>query len=105
MTEMELFIQTNQISQLLVSSTDTLGTHTSIYLTIVTGYILVAYLVGAKLTRPQVTIAAAIYLVAYIYEYLLITVLTRGLTIQSANLMALDPTLPVGMMQQAQAPP
>lgn len=62
----------------MVSSTNTLDTHTSIQLTIEMGYIIAAYLVGAKLTR--------------------------GLTIQAANLMALEPTLPVGMMQQAQAP-
>ncbi|MFT6310731.1 MAG: hypothetical protein ACJAQS_001096 [Porticoccus sp.] len=54
MTEMELFTQANQTAPLMVAASDSLGTQVSIYLTIVTGSIIVAYLIGAKLTAAQV---------------------------------------------------
>jgi hypothetical protein len=104
MTEMELFIQENQLSQLLASLSDALGTHISIYLTIVTGYIIVAYLVGTKLTRLQVAIATGIYLVAYIFESLILTTIIRTIGKQSSQLLLLDPAVAIGMMAQARAP-
>jgi hypothetical protein len=104
MTEMELFIQKNQLSQLLASLSDALGTHISIYLTIVTGYIIVAYLVGTKLTRLQVAIATGIYLVAYIFESLILTTIIRTIGKQSSQLLLLDPAVAIGMMAQARAP-
>ena len=104
MTEMELFIQKNQLSQLLASLSDALGTHISIYLTIVTGYIIVAYLVGTKLTRLQVAIATGIYFVAYIFESLILTTIIRTIGKQSSQLLLLDPAVAIGMMAQARAP-
>jgi hypothetical protein len=104
MTKMELFIQKNQLSQLLASLSDALGTHISIYLTIVTGYIIVAYLVGTKLTRLQVAIATGIYLVAYIFESLILTTIVRTIGKQSSQLLLLDPAVAIGMMAQARAP-
>jgi hypothetical protein len=104
MTKMELFIQKNQLSQLLASLSDALGTHISIYLTIVTGYIIVAYLVGTKLTRLQVAIATGIYLVAYIFESLILTTIIRTIGKQSSQLLLLDPAVAIGMMAQARAP-
>ena len=104
MTEMELFIQKNQLSQLLAWLSDALGTHISIYLTIVTGYIIVAYLVGTKLTRLQVAIATGIYLVAYIFESLILTTIIRTIGKQSSQLLLLDPAVAIGMMAQARAP-
>tara|TARA_B110000977_G_scaffold201835_1_gene299112 strand:+ start:4199 stop:4513 length:315 start_codon:yes stop_codon:yes gene_type:complete len=88
---------------LLASLSDALGTHISIYLTIVTGYIIAAYLVGTKLTRLQVAIATGIYLVAYIFEFLILTTIIRTIGKQSSQLLLLDPAVAIGMMAQARA--
>lgn len=51
---------------------DVLGTHLSIYLTIISGYLIVAYAVGGKLSRLQVWIVSALYFAAALFEALLI---------------------------------
>jgi hypothetical protein len=70
-----------------IGQADAIGTHMSIYLTIVSAYLIAAYLVGRKLTSAQVTVATSIYIVAYIFEAAILAALFRSMTIamQSYN--------------------
>ena len=71
-TQAELF-------QIIIGLVENIGTHLSIYLTIVTAYLVAAYLVGKNLTRLQVSVATFIFVVAYIFEALFLTVLFRSI--------------------------
>ena len=70
-TQAELF-------QIIIGIVEAIGTHLSIYLTIVSAYLVVAYLVGKNLTRLQVSVATFIFVVAYTFEALFLTVLVRS---------------------------
>ncbi|MFT4998862.1 MAG: hypothetical protein ACJA0M_002540 [Chitinophagales bacterium] len=94
MTEMELFTQANQTAQFMVSASASPSTHISIFLTIVTGYIIIAYLIGTKLTKAQVTIAIAICIVAYAFSAFMLTAVVSGMRAGSAKLALINPTAP-----------
>ena len=67
----------------------------SIYLTVTSGYMIVAYLVGARLTRPQVSLITALYiLVSSISTYTFYGFAMRGV-IYSSRQGELDPSLPI----------
>lgn len=58
-----------------IGQIDAIGTHISILLTIISAYLIASYLVGRKLTSLQVSVATSIYIVAYIFEAIILTVL------------------------------
>ena len=60
---------------------DVIGTHISIFLTVVSAYLVISYLVGDKLTRPQVAVATSIYIVAYVFESIILAGLFRALLV------------------------
>lgn len=93
MTEFETRILATDVAHLLTALSDTLGTHSAIFLTLISGYIVVAYLAGARLTRLQVSIATSIYLVAATYEALFLATAFRGLTLARQRLLELNPSL------------
>lgn len=62
-----------------IAQVDALGTHISIYLSVVSAYLLTAYLVGKKLTTLQVSVATFVYIIAYLFEALLLMVMSRTL--------------------------
>jgi hypothetical protein len=55
MTELELVEAANSYLDLMLNAV-------SVYMTTVTGYLVVAYLAGEKLTRSQVTLVSALFL-------------------------------------------
>ncbi len=63
---------------IITAQSDALGTHIAIFLTLVTAYLVVAYLVGTKLTRAQVSVATSIYLIAYIFESIIMMAIFRS---------------------------
>ena len=69
------------LALLMVGQIDAIGTHISIYLTIISAYLVASYLVGKKLTTPQVSVATAIYIIAYVFEALILAALFRSATV------------------------
>ena len=57
---------------------DVQATHISIYLTIVFAYFAVAYVVGSKLTRFQLTLATLIFVFACAWELFMISILGQS---------------------------
>jgi hypothetical protein len=103
MTEMELFTQANQTAQFMVSASASLSTHISIFLTIVTGYIIIAYLIGTKLTKAQVAIAICI--VAYAFPAFMLIAIVSGMRAGSAKLALINPTAPTIFEELWNGPP
>ena len=93
MTEFETRSLATDVAQLMTALTDTLGTHSAIFLTLISGYLVVAYLAGTRLTRLQVSIATSIYLVAATYEGLFLATAFRGLFLARERLLELNPSL------------
>lgn len=91
MTEFETRILATDVAQLMTALADVLGTHASIFLTLISGYLVVAYLVGEKLTRLQVSIATAIYIVAATYEGLFLASTFRALVLARESYLKLEP--------------
>jgi len=62
---------------IMIGQVDAIGTHISIFLTIISAYLIVSYLVGRKLTSLQVSVATSIYIVSYIFEAIILAGLYR----------------------------
>jgi len=77
----------------LVNLVDVLGTHLTIYLTLISAYIIVAYAVGGKLSRLQVSLVSVLYFAATLFEALLIVALVRGSVHMMSYLGEIDQTL------------
>ncbi len=77
----------------LIAMVDVLGTHLTIFMTLISAYLVVAYMVGAKLTRPQVTLVSALYFCATLFELLLVIAITRGAIHMMSFLSEIDKTI------------
>lgn len=64
---------------IMIGQADALGTHISIYLSVVSAYLITAYLVGKKLSTFQVSVATFIYIIAYVFEALFLIGMSRML--------------------------
>ncbi len=85
MTEYELI---DAIASFNTSAVTALG----VYLTLTSGYLVVAYLVGEKLTRSQVLIVSCLYLASASFFVFAITVWLQRSSEFVAELEALNPT-------------
>ena len=65
------------LALLAAALADGLGTHISIYLSIISAYLICSYLVADKLTTLQVSIATGVYLVAYVFQALILVAYVR----------------------------
>lgn len=75
---------------------DLVGDMLSLYLTITSGFLIVAYLVGIKLTRTQLVIVSGLYLAfAIVASYLAVGYGLRGL-FYAEQLAILSPSTPLG---------
>ncbi len=72
---------------------DVLGTHLSIFLTLISAYLVVSYMVGAKLSRAQVGMISVLYSAAALVELLLIVAITRGIIHMMPYLSEVDQTI------------
>ena len=75
-----------QIQTMAIALGDGMGTHISIYLTIISAYLVVSYLVAAKLTTLQISIATGIYVVAYTFQSIVLISYFRSLSMAAAAL-------------------
>ena len=92
MTEFETRILATDTAQLMAALADVLGTHAAIFLTLISGYLVVAYLAGAKLTKLQVSIATAMYFVAATYEGLFLVSVFRAMASARETYLKLNPS-------------
>lgn len=67
-----------ELIPIMIGQLDAIGTHISIYLTLISAYLVASYLVGKKLTNLQVSVATSIYVVAYIFQALILATLFRS---------------------------
>ena len=96
----EISLTLYQIQTLAVAMGDGLGTHISIYLTIISAYLIVSYLVAEKLTALQISIATGIYVVAYTFQSLTLVSYFRALSMASEAINALDSEMGAGLPQR-----
>ena len=90
MTEYELTTLLLARSQQVANFLDLYATHLTIYLSIISAYLVTAYAVGATLTRSQAIIATSIFLVGCIY----ITLVMSGI------MMAIDGSIRAAQLAQ-----
>jgi hypothetical protein len=101
MTELELEILKGQLIDRLVAVTDASGTHMSIFLTIISAYLVVAYIVVTKLTKLQVPIATSINAVAYAVEAWILFSYNRAIGRTAKQLLAINPNLALGSLENS----
>jgi hypothetical protein len=88
MTEAEMLEVANGTYELMLSAL-------SLYMSVTSGYLIVAFLVGAKLTRSQMTIISTLYIfMAGVSTYGLYGWVTRGMYFMY-EVRALNETVPV----------
>jgi len=75
MTEYELITARETILQSLTGISEVQASHIAIYLTLIFAYISVAYIAGSKLTRLQMILATAVFLLASTREVIAIALL------------------------------
>ena len=72
MTEFELGIIRNSDREIILLLGEGVATHITIYFTIVSAFLVVAFMAGQKLTTLQVYITTTLYSLAYILETLVL---------------------------------
>ena len=92
MTEYELESLRQMTIQSVMSISDVLATHISIYLTIIFAFIAVAYIAGSKLTRLQLIVTCSVFIAAAVWELLIITTYSQAVVVVvvGAELMNVD---------------
>jgi hypothetical protein len=89
-----------QIQTMAIAMGDGLGIHVSIYLTIISAYLVVSYLVADKLTTLQISIATGIYIVAYTFQSIVLISYFRAISMAAGALNELNPELGAGLPQR-----
>ncbi len=72
MTEFEIEVIRHQIIERIVLTQELSATHVAIYLSVVSAYMVVAFVAGKKLSRTQVSIATIAFVLANLMESALI---------------------------------
>jgi hypothetical protein len=83
-TSSERFLMTGpelETIQTVMAIAEVQSTHISIYLTIVSAYIVVAYVAGERLTRLQFALATFVFVAACLWELMMITTLGEAATV------------------------
>jgi hypothetical protein len=78
MTEVELYEVTASQLEVVAAFMSNYATHVSIYLSVVFGYCVVAYVAGSNLTRFQVVVASIMFCVAAELQTLLMYIWVTG---------------------------
>jgi len=89
-----------QIQTMAIAMGDGLGIHISIYLTIISAYLVVSYLVADKLTTLQISIATGIYIVAYTFQCIILISYFRAISMAAVALNEMNPELGAGLPQR-----
>ena len=89
MTEYELISAKEAILQTLNGFADVQASHQAIYLSLVFGYLSVAYVAGAKLTRVQMWLGTIAFVAAAGRQVVAISILAQTISFKAAELVEL----------------
>ncbi|MEH6556985.1 MAG: hypothetical protein V7459_02470 [Oceanicoccus sp.] len=98
MTEFEAQSLTNEVGANVIAMGDGFATHITIFMTLVSAYLVVAFLSGKRLTTLQMSIATALYSLAYFFESLLLAAYLRTGGRLIERLSEADPSASVGLI-------
>ena len=84
------------VMQSTMALADLAATHVTIYLTLLTAYVVAAYVVGAKLTRLQLFLTTFLFVTASAFEVFNIGAIGQGLQFKVTQLVEFE-----GKMQEA----
>ena len=98
MTEYEVAILRNDAAGNILMMGDGIASHIAIYLTLISGYLIVAFLAGNKLSKVQVSIATALYTLAYLFQSLMLLAYFRAAGRAIDYYQTLHPTAGVGLI-------
>jgi hypothetical protein len=101
MTEFESAIYRNDVAANILAMGDGVASHIAIYLTLISGYLIAAYLAGDKLSRIQVSIATALYTLAYTFQSLVLLAYFRSAGRQIDYYRSLDSSAGIGLIGDA----
>ena len=101
--ESQIQLTLYQIQSLAVAMGDGLGTHISIYLTIISAYLVASYLVADKLTALQISIATGVYIVAYAFQCIVLIAYFSSISKAVSRINELNPEIAAGFPQQVGA--
>lgn len=91
------------LALIMVGQIDAMGTHISIYLTVVSAYLAISYVVGKKLTNLQISIATAIYITAYVFESIVIFAIFNSAIFALEKYQELNPSASASVIQSTGA--
>ena len=100
MTEYELITAKEAILNSVNGLADVQASHVAIYLSLVFGYLSVAYVAGSKLTKPQLVLGTTAFILAAGRQVIAIAILAQAISTKSLELTALTG---VGLVAQPQA--
>lgn len=98
MTEFEAAILRNDTAANILMMGDGIASHIAIYLTLISGYLVAAFLAGNRFSRVQVSIATALYTLAYLFQSLLLLAYFRAASRAIDYYQTLYPTAGVGLI-------
>ena len=98
MTEFEIAIIKLDLIANIMAMGDGIASHIAIYLTLISGYLIAAFLAGKRLSKVQVSISTALYTLAYLFESLMLIAYFRGTSNAIDRYRAMDPDSGVGLV-------
>lgn len=98
MTEFEAEILRNDVAGNILMMGDGIASHIAIYLTLISGYLIAAFLAGDRLSKVQVSIATALYTLAYLFQSLILLAYFRTASRSIGYYQTLNPTSGVGLI-------
>ena len=98
MTEFEAAILRNDVAANILMMGDGIASHIAIYLTLISGYLIAAFLAGNRLSKVQVSIATALYTLAYLFQSLLLLAYFRAASRNIDYYQTLNPDAGVGLI-------
>lgn len=98
MTEFETAILRNDVAGNILLIGDGIASHIAIYLTLISGYLIAAFLAGNRLSKVQVSIATALYTLAYLFQSLMLLAYFRAAGRAIDHYQTLSPATGVGLI-------
>jgi hypothetical protein len=98
MTEFEAAILRNDAVGNILMMGDGIASHIAIYLTLISGYLIAAFLAGNRLSKVQVSIATALYTLAYLFSSLILLAYFRAAGRAIDHYLTLNPAAGVGLI-------
>ena len=101
MTEFEAAILQYDVAAIIMMMGDGIASHIAIYLTLISGYLIAAFLAGNRLSKVQVSIATALYTLAYLFQTLMLFAYFRAAGRAIDHYQTLVPATGAGLIGDA----